>query len=152
MAKGRRRGGKLTLKYDKPDLSGWELEAFERFQEGLRDIVLDAASEALTIALKDDDHTYVSWPAKWGPKSDGHSGKVAPADPLTLYLTIALGNDEIDHDPVYAFNLRQCLAENLDECREDGSFSTGLSRIAAALRTLADDIDAAIVAGQEPGR
>ena len=40
-------------------------------------------------------------------------------------------------------NLREALADSIQDCANDGSFSTGLGRLSVALRALADEIDAA---------
>ena len=62
-------------------------------------------------------------------------------DPLTVYLRVGLEGD--GEKPTYEFNLRQALADSIETCADDGSFSTGLGRLSVALRALADEIDAA---------
>jgi len=122
-----------------PDLSEWELDALDGVLGNFKEWLLKAATEAVTLALKDED-TGVSWPAVWD-----RAGKTT-VDPLTMKLDVALGS-MLDEHPVYAFNIRAALQTYLEDCREDGSFSEGLGKIRNALRNLADEIDAALVFG-----
>jgi hypothetical protein len=122
----------------KVDLSDWQLDSFDKLAHSIREAVGKAASEALTLALEDED-TYLSFPIQWAPSSDGHYDK-AVTDPLTLYLHLAL-SDSGDEPCVFKCTLRDALTRTLADTAEDGSFSYGLSRLSAALRELADEVD-----------
>ena len=129
------------------DLSGWSLGSIDELHKGMEQLLLNAARDVLNIAL-DSDESYLSCPVIWAGKpgdehsSDGQGGP-AVADPLTLYLCTSLGGSELK-DPTYTFNLREILQSDIRECARDGSFSHGLSLLGAALRDLADEIDAAV--------
>ena len=122
----------------KVDLSDWGIRALNDVNQVIGEALLKAVEEALDYAFEDDE-TYFYFPAEW-PRSDGVGGP-AVADPLTIYLRVGLEGD--GEKPTYRFNLREAVAESMAACREDGSSSTGLGRISAALRELADEIDAA---------
>jgi len=130
----------LTHEYNRPDLTDWALTSLDEAIGGLKQLITRAAEEALVLALK-DENTRIDWPAIWGD-GDGRK-KTEPVDPLTIYLSIALGDID-DRDPEYSFNLRAALEDDIAQCREDGSFSDGLSSIMNALRKLADDIESAL--------
>lgn len=147
-SKKRRPRSRLKNEYHKPDVANWTLDAIDKAMDGLHTLIKRAASEALTIAFSNAG-TYISWPAEFG-NSDGHS-KEGPVDPLTIYLTVALGTSDAS-DPVYSFNLRSALADTIEDWRERGPFfdsedagyGESLLRIAAALNTLAHDIESAV--------
>ena len=136
------RGAPLSLCHRKVSIDGWELDAFRRFDE----VIASAVAEALVLAFNDEDTT-VAWPAAYGHDSDGEGGP-GVTDPLTLYLRVALhGTDDLE-PPVFAFNLREAIQRDIDDCREDGSYRRGLSDIRNALGLLVHDLDAAINAAR----
>lgn len=129
------------------DLSKWSLGSIDELHKGMEQLLLNAASDVLKIALE-SDQSYAFFPIIWAGapgdeySSDGHSGP-AVTDPLTLYFCAGLGCSE-NEDPVYTFNLREALQDDIDTCARDGSFSHGLSLLSVELRKLADDIDKAV--------
>jgi hypothetical protein len=133
----------ITLKHVAfvPSLDKWTLEATERYGDKNKSVVHKAASEALHYAFQSEE-TYIYFPAQWGD-SDGIDVDSNP-DPLNVYLCVDIG---WGHPSVYSTNLREALASTLKDCASDGSFSDGLSRISAALKSLSSEIDMAIKAG-----
>lgn len=133
----------------KIDISDFQLEAIENIAQTIQDAIGKAASEALTLALNDDESTSISFPIEWAPRSDGQGGKPIK-DPLTIYLHIAF-NSSIE-PCVFRFTLRDALEGTLKDAKNGGpfgsidevSFGPGLAQLSAAFRTLADEIDAAI--------
>jgi hypothetical protein len=129
------------------DLSGWFLNSLDDASAAVKPFLLKAVEDAIALALA-DDATYAYFPIEWaaGPGDDFegcdglHEGKEV-SDPLTVYMCVGLANSE--ETPVYAFSLRDALANSLAACAEDGSFSYGLGRLSESLRGLADEIDAA---------
>ena len=124
-------------KLGKIDLSQWQLAVIDSLQDRIGDAMLKGIGEAIEYLLK-DDQTTISFPAEWSPDGDGRGGK-APRDPLTIHLNLATDNSE---GAVYAFSLREALADHLDDS-QDG-FEVGLERIRDGLRDLADDIQRAL--------
>jgi hypothetical protein len=61
------------------------------------------------------------------------------ADPLTIHICIPLTNDVWD-GPTWSISLADVLKPYLDDAREDGSYSKGLSRLADALDGLSKTI------------
>lgn len=131
---------------NEPDLTDWHLDTFDKIKDAIDPYIRKAAAEALTIALEGDE-SYIYFPVEWAPESDGLCGK-CPDDPLTLYLRVALGPGN-DNDPVYKTDLREALRDTIEQTAEDGSWSEGLSRLSGALRSLADELDAAVKKGAE---
>ena len=125
------------VKY-KPELSEWKLEAAEGIFRSVEKAIHRAAGEALHYAFE-SDNSYLYFPVEWGD-SDGIGGPVVE-DPLTIYLRVGLEGD--GEKPTFEFNLRDALADTIEACKEDGSFSPGLGRLSDALRDLAAYIDAA---------
>lgn len=132
-----------------PDLSGWGVEAIEKVGRSLNDALLEALTEVLG-GIFEGDETYIYFPVEWS----GHKGRALGgdgiggpevADPLTVYLRV--GMESQGEKPTYRFNLRDALARSLTDCAHDGSFSEGLGRLSEALRTWADEIDAARAQG-----
>jgi hypothetical protein len=130
-----------------PKLADWGIDAFENIEQIFR----DGLAEVVEHAFAEDD-TYIYFPVQYsrdpefGKKgSDGIFGEEV-SDPLTVYLRIALAYD--DDRPTYSFNLRDSIQDELNYCKEDGSYSFGLSRLSKALRGLADEIDAAVEEGK----
>ena len=128
--------------FGKVDLSGWDIGALDDISQFIGESLLKAVEEVLGHAFEGDE-TYFYFPAEW-PRGDGVGGPVV-ADPLTIYLRVGLEGMN-GEKPTYRFNLRDAVADKIEACREDGSFSTGLGRISCAFRELADEIDAARVA------
>lgn len=132
----------------KPDISEWEIDAITEVTEIIQDGLLKAVSEALQSAFEDDE-TYIYFPIEWinepGAErtgTDGIGGKPV-TDPLTVYLRVGIEGGVDREKPTFEFNLRESLADSIDNCAEDGSFSAGLGRLSESLRALADEIDAA---------
>lgn len=130
----------------KPELSEWGIEALEEVSKTIETGLRKAMEEVLHYAFEDDE-TYIYFPVEWSkepgeqhPGTDGLGGPEV-ADPLTVYLR--LGLDAKGEKPTYEFNLREALADSIETCAADGSFSAGLGRLSVALRALADEIDAA---------
>lgn len=128
------------------DLSGWNLDAVEEITGKINASIYKAAAEALQYIF-DGHQTYIYFPVEWSkepyeamPGTDGIGGPEV-ADPLTVYLRVGMGSE--DAEPTYEFNLREALADSIELCAEDGSFSAGLGRLSVALRALADEIDTA---------
>lgn len=120
----------------KIDLSDWVLP--DVFNEGktFEDVLQTAIEEVLEIVFDDeDDKPYIYFPVKWG-ETDGYGGPKV-SDPLTIYMVFE------SIKTTCAFNLRGALADTLESCAEDGSFSEGLPKLSHALRDLANEIDAA---------
>src|SRR5262245_35424437 len=78
----------------------------------------------------------IQFPAVGGG-SDGYGGPV-PDDPLTVYIVRMEDSDDVIERKV---SLNDVLQDSLEECLTTGGFSSGLGRIAVALRQLADKID-----------
>lgn len=139
----------IRLKHNQPDISGWDLDALDEIRDAIEPIITKVANEAIRFAME-AENTGVSWASKWTDEQgfgDGFTAGDAPGadpiDPLDLYVEIGLG-DTPDSNPQYAFNLRDILSDTLSECRDDGSYSEGLTRIKDALRALADEIEDAL--------
>lgn len=127
-----------------PSLKDWNLEAVDEIGKALEGVVLKAAAEALHCAIQDSEMS-IYFPAEWG-KHDGIGNK--NPDPLDVYLSVGITPDA-DNPAYYSFNLRECLADTLELCAEDGSFSAGLAKISESLKSLATDIDTAIETGKK---
>lgn len=130
----------------KPDLSEWGIEALEEVGKAVETGLRKAMAEALHYAFEDDE-TYIYFPVECSKEPDekrrGTDGLGGPevSDPLTVYLRVGL--EGYGEKPTYEFNLRGALADSIEACANDGSFSAGLGRLSVALRALADEIDAA---------
>lgn len=129
----------------KADVSNWDLDSIDNLAESIGLALRTAVEEVLQLAFEDDE-THVYFPVEWSKEPDdetaGCDGIGGPevADPLTVYLRVAIGDGE---KPTFAFNLRRALQDSIDACAQDGSFAAGLGRLSISLRQLADDIDAA---------
>ena len=129
----------MERKNGKVSLNEWALDATEKLQDVLLTVVLEAAGEALQLAL-DDEYTYAFMPAIWG-NSDGCGGPRCD-DPLAVYFRVA-ATDGME-GPVWGSSLTKMIEDDIATCAEDGSFADGLARIRDALRALADRIDNAL--------
>lgn len=129
----------MERKHGSVSLKDWTLDASENLKSRLEAAVLEAAAEALQLAL-DDEETYAFFPAIWGD-SDGCGGPRCD-DPLTVYFRVA-ATDGIE-GPIWASSLTEMLESYIATCAEDGSWADGLARIRDALRALADRIDHAL--------
>jgi len=118
------------------NLEPWVLPETEKMLDGLRKAVLKAASEALTLAVEND--VALTFPAVWG-ESDG-LGNPSVTDPLTLYLYLPLGPEQHSDAP-FATSLSEILLEDLQDATHPEDLPP-YARISAALRELADRIDA----------
>lgn len=129
----------------KPDIAEWNMDALEELNKN----ILKAVNEAIGYALN-DEQTRVYFPVEYSgdPKSEDEEsdsdgiGGGNVEDPLTVYFCIAVCNND-NEVPTYEFNLRDVLSNSIEDCAKDGSYSFGLGRLSASLRTLADEIDAA---------
>lgn len=127
------------------DLTNWGLNSIDELSESIDSALRKTVAEVLQLAFE-DDQTEIYFPVQWSKEpgeecegSDGIGG-IEVADPLTVYLRVAIGEAEA---PTFSFNLREALQDTMDGCAEDGSWSRGLARLSGALRQLADDIDTA---------
>lgn len=132
-----------------PDVSDWGIDALDTLEQTVSTGLMKALSEVIHYAMQEND-TYIYFPAAYmknqhnqTKKTDGVRRGHEVADPLTLYLRVA-ATTQNGEQPTYSFNLRDALQKDLDSCKEDGSYSHGLGRLASALRGLADEIDAVI--------
>jgi hypothetical protein len=107
----------------------------------------EAIAQHVDDALSHEE-TVIGWPALWSEQPDGRFGP-GVADPLMLDLSIQSDLfEDADNPLVYRFGLRESLSTALEWCADDGSGSDELERIAAELRKLSDDIDAAVAEGR----
>jgi hypothetical protein len=86
---------------NKVDLSNWALDVFEPIRSLLEPLVMKAASEALQMALEDDE-TYVFYSSK----------EAVTANPDILCVRFALANNDRE-SPTFKFSLQECLDEYL---------------------------------------
>jgi hypothetical protein len=137
----------VNKKYGAVDFSGWELESINAFAESAKETIAKAVTEAVSIALENEDGNYrcgLSFPVVYGPDSDGRS---APAvkDPLDMYLELPFG--DVDSGPEYMINLREMLIDDMNnwddvEFTEDnGRLSKQYGLLRDALICLASKID-----------
>ena len=111
------------------DLSGWELEIFDKMRGTLR----EATEKTLKSALE-HGNTYIYFPFV-----EDDMGNTPVNDPLTVHLSVALESREFE-EPTFEFNLRECLKSVMEACVEDTSYYEGLEKLMYALRGLADEI------------
>jgi len=140
----------MKLKNGKVDLSDWNLDAMETFEDALAPInmaILEMSSEALQYCF---EHGEISMfmPAEWG-EHDGIGNK-CPSDPLTLYLSVySIGDDPTnDNTAHFETSIRDILKTPMEDCAEDGSYSDGLKKIRDGFRDIANDIDIALDASR----
>ena len=130
----------IKNKYYKPTISEWGDFSLGTFAKPLREIIDTILDIALNSDKNDVDFPII-WSRKDGKGSDGIKKKEI-TDPLIIYLVLEeIGGQK--GTPVYEINLRDALANDIEECATDGSFSYGLGRLSTALRKLADEIDEA---------
>jgi len=128
---------------NKTDLNGWVIFSHEEEMQlaaCIEPVLRRAAIETVNLYIKETD---VSWPQVWGTERDGHGGP-GVSDPLTVYLY----NPE-ESVLIKKLSLTDDLLGTISDCEKDGSFSEGLSLISAHLKTLAAQIDAAILSGKK---
>ena len=133
----------------KADISDWSLEsvdsAIQKVNAVIEKSILMVTADALQYIFSDDE-TYLMFPTIWFP-SDGCNGE-APKDPLEVYLRIGANNGRSEK-PIFSFSIRDNLLSAMDDCKNDGSFYTGLALISKSLRNLADELDAALTDGKK---
>lgn len=138
----------MKLKHVKYDavLDDWDLEVIDEIRESLRGAILKGVAEVVDYALKEGDAT-AYFPFEW-VNSDGLGGK-QPDDPLTFYVQLPFG--DIDEPPTFEFSLSAEILDSIElhasprsgKIEDDEGVAT-LSKMSAALRELADKIDASL--------
>ena len=138
-----------------PNVFDWGLDSIDKLEKDISTGLKAALAEVIHYAMQEDD-TYIYFPAVFirnnnypdadFEKSDGVRRGHEVEDPLTVYLRVA-ATYAGDEQPTYSFNLRDSLQNDIDSCKEDGSYGYGLAKLASALRELADDIDSAVATG-----
>lgn len=134
------------------DLRSWEW--FETDDpNGLRDLVAAGFAANVTNVLRkvfDEHPPQLDFPVMWGPDSDGWGGK-CPDDPVTLYVSLPLGEEE-DDCVIYACSLEGAVDDLIDGHITpstgkitDDEGQVIMRKVAARLRELADKLDNACV-------
>jgi hypothetical protein len=142
---------KMLPHSEKVDISTWSLEAVEDFKEELQKSICAAATEALNLAVKYDAHAWFAYEWNFGDDPSDGIGGPPPDDPMAVYITLPLGQDEYT-GPTWGFSLRELV----DLVIEGASFADGkihldghdtkhITAIRDGLRELAQKIDDAIV-------
>ncbi len=143
--KKRSNAGKVKLRYGRMDLTDWELEALNKLRSGIDEIIKEAATVAFTNG---EPGVFASFGGVW-TDADGFGDGSTPDLPNKHFvapLDIHIEVDGEDENPVFEFNLRNILADDIETCAQDGSFAEGLKRISEDLKALSAEIDAALVA------
>lgn len=120
----------------KIDLTEWGITVASEFGHFAEERFLTAIGEAMDGAMEDNG-TEIGFGLLLEHDAP------ATMDPLTVHLRLALGSNR-DHEPVYAFNLRESTENYIELCSDDGSYAAQLTRIRDVMRELADKIDAAL--------
>lgn len=138
----------MKLKHVKYDtvLNDWNLEAIDEIQESLKGVILKGVAEVVDYVLKEGEAS-AYFPFEW-VTSDGIGGK-QPDDPLTFYVQLPFG--DIDEQPTFEFSLSAEILDSIGshvsprsgKVEDDEGIAT-LSKMSAALRELADKIDASL--------
>ncbi len=134
---------------DKIDITTWELDAFDKFSETMRECIRDAANGALTVAIA--NYGCFAWfpnECNFGVDPTDGIGSTIPADHMTIYVTLPLGADE-DSGPTWGFSLRKLVESVIDGHTLDGKIIVNedtkcVVQIRDGLRELAQKIDNAI--------
>lgn len=132
-----------------PNVSDWGIDAIDKLEKDISSGLRAALAEVIHYAMQEDD-TYIYFPASYIKDTSDTSGNIRRtdgvrmghevSDPLTVYLRVA-ATGASKEQPTYSFNLRDALRQDLEYCKNDGSYSYGLGKLAEALRNLADEID-----------
>ena len=138
----------MKLKHVKYDtcLKDWNLEAIDEIQESLKGVILKGVAEVVDYVLKEGEAS-AYFPFGW-VNSDGIGGK-QPDDPLTFYVALPFG--DIFEPPTFEFSLSAEILDSIElhvsprsgKVEDDEGIAT-LSKMSAALRDLADKIDASL--------
>lgn len=117
------------------DLSEYGVDAIDKALESFRQAMLEGAAEVLRDMLVDDD-TFAYFPIECNDVFEG--------DPLTIYIRFSnsAGTER------FSFTLRDVLAQGIEDCKADGSYSENLQILSHALKTLAAELDAAVQEGE----
>lgn len=110
------------------DFSGWGFEI-----ENIDGLIAAAITETIRNTF-DENPPLLLLPFLWVPGGEGGQ------DPLALRVSIALGPD--NDEPTFESSLREIVFEMIDGNEDDPMTIEAIASFAAALRTLADELQA----------
>lgn len=124
----------------KTELKDWSFFAHDAAgQAAIESMIRRSAAFAFDEMTK-PENMGASFPAVWKLNNEKRT-----CDPLDVDLEFLEGQ-------IVRVSIRAAIASYLDDCREDESFSEGLSLISAEFRKLAKKIDKAIDSGRAKNR
>lgn len=151
--------GKTRPELHDVDLSEWGLETTDALHERISDAVERGTAKAIEKVIKHSLDKSIADIAKTAAGEalqlavfDNVTGarlatfwRNAVRDPLTVDLHLALSHDELD-GPMFAFSFRDLVLDEVrsetDGCESNAAPLKHAKRIADALRSLADEVDA----------
>ena len=121
---------RMKLKKGKISVKDWTLDTIDEMQKAFEPIILESASEAISLAFKSTEaYMEFSWQGLNKFDDDG---------PLSIHFHVGLRPTE-DDDVIFSFDLREMIKWMIEE--NTGYYDKKIEKFANDLRILANDID-----------